>query len=100
MHTMAVPTVPRTLEQRPPEPQLLARMRRLGPSLSRALLAIILAFSLGGIVITLTNGNPLAAYWNMFLGAFGDLQSFSYTLVIVTSLIFAGLSVAIANRDR
>jgi len=40
----------------------------------------------------------ISAYQALFMGSFGSLQSLSYTLVNVTPLIFAGLSVAIAFR--
>jgi simple sugar transport system permease protein len=39
-----------------------------------------------------------AAYQYLVQGSFGNLQSISYTLVVATALIFAGLSVSIAYR--
>jgi len=75
-------------------------------SLSRPLFTVLLALIAGGIVILFTSSGTLfdrfsavaTAYQYLLVGSFGNLQNTSYTLVGVTSLIFAGLSVAIAFR--
>jgi len=75
-------------------------------ALGRPLFAVLLALIAGSIIIMITSPGSLAdrfmsviaAYQNLYAGSFGNLQSTSYTLVNVTSLIFAGLSVAIAFR--
>jgi simple sugar transport system permease protein len=67
---------------------------------------VVLALIAGSIVIMLTVPGGLDtrfnavvnAYQSLLQGSFGDAQSFSFTLVRVGPLIFAGLSVAIAFR--
>jgi general nucleoside transport system permease protein len=104
---MAVPTVQQSgPEQRTPAANLPLRLRKLGASIGRPVFAVVLAMVAGIIVIMITSPGSLgdrfteaiSAYQALFSGSFGSLQSLSYTLVNVTPLIFAGLSVAIAFR--
>ena len=93
-------------EQRAPASNRLIWLRRLGASIGRPVFAVVLAMVAGIIVIMITSSGSLgdrlieaiSAYQALFMGSFGSLQSLSYTLVNVTPLIFAGLSVAIAFR--
>ncbi len=93
-------------EQRTPASNRLIWLRRLGASIGRPVFAVVLAMVAGIIVIMITSSGSLgdrlteaiSAYQALFMGSFGSLQSLSYTLVNVTPLIFAGLSVAIAFR--
>ena len=81
-------------------------LRRLGIAVGRPLFAVVLAMVAGIIVIMFTSpgsvsdrfSESISAYQALFSGSFGSVQSLSYTLVNVTPLIFAGLSVAIAFR--
>jgi general nucleoside transport system permease protein len=81
-------------------------LQKLGRSLARPLFAVVLALLVGCVIIFITSaGAPgdrlnavIQAYQNLFIGSYGSLQNTSYSLVVVTSLIFAGLSVAIAAR--
>src|SRR6266699_5568900 len=104
---MAVPTVQQSgPEQRTPAANLLIWLRKLGTSIGRPVFAVVLAMVAGIIVIMITSPGSLgdrfteaiSAYQALLSGSFGSLQSLSYTLVNVTPLIFAGLSVAIAFR--
>ncbi len=104
---MAVRTAqPGTPAQRPPTPQFVTRLRTLGSSIGRPVFSVALAIIAGGIVIMITSPGALtdrfasvvAAYTSLFNGSFGNLQSISFTLVGVTSLILTGISVAIAFR--
>src|SRR5258708_32193733 len=104
---MAVPTVQQSgPEQRTPAANLLLRLRKFGASIGRPVFAVVLAMVAGIIVIMITSPGSLGdrfteainAYQALLSGSFGSLQSLSYTLVNVTPLIFAGLSVAIAFR--
>ncbi|MCS7039045.1 MAG: ABC transporter permease, partial [Caldilineales bacterium] len=52
----------------------------------------------GGGVIALAGGNPLAAYMGLFQGAFGSAKALSETAVWATPYIFAGLAVALAFK--
>ncbi len=62
------------------------------------LLAVLTAMVLGGVVIALAGGNPIAAYLGLFQGAFGSTRALSETAVWSTPYIFAGLAVALAFR--
>ncbi len=105
---MAVPTTQReTLPAAPPPaPRFLLWLRRYAPAVGRPLFAFLLAIIVGGIVILVTTpgspgdrfGNVLVAYGALWSGSFGDPMSISNTLVKVTPLIFASLSVAISFK--
>ncbi len=101
---MAAPTVQRGTAT--PASRLSLLIRRLTNSLGRPVIAVLLALLVGGIIIMITATGSLldrlsivlAAYQYLVQGSFGSLQSISYTLVVATALIFAGLSVSIAYR--
>jgi ABC-type uncharacterized transport system permease subunit len=104
---MAVPVKqPETSEQRPPASKVQAWMRTFGAALGRPVISVILAFIAGAIVIIITwpdktvdpFTNVINAYTTLFTGSFGTSVNISNTLVTVTPLIFASLSVAIAFR--
>src|SRR5258708_2752308 len=104
---MAVPTVQQAGPGQPtPVPNRLRWLRSLGASIGRPVFAVVLAMVAGIILIMITSpGSPgdrfteaISAYQALLSGSFGSLQSLSYTLVNVTPLIFACLSVAIAFR--
>lgn len=60
------------------------------------IIAIILALTVGGIMIALVSVNPFVAYKSMFFGAFGNFSSFSEVLVKTYPLLLAGLGISIA----
>lgn len=64
------------------------------------LLAVLLGFVTGAIVMILTGHNPIEAYSALLKGAglFGDVKRFGDTLLNMTTLILTGLSVAFAFR--
>lgn len=62
------------------------------------LLAIVTAVILGGLIITLVGGNPIAAYFGLLQGAFGSSRAISETAIWATPYIFAGLAVALAFK--
>jgi general nucleoside transport system permease protein len=108
---MAVPIKqPEASEQRPPASKLGSWARKyggkFGTALGRPVISVILAFIAGAIVILITwpdktvdpFTNVIHAYSTLFSGSFGSLPNISDTLVRVTPLIFASLSVAIAFR--
>lgn len=80
--------------------------RKYGAALGPPVFAVILAMIAGAIVILITwpdktvdpFTNILHAYSALFTGSYGSLASISDTLVIVSPLIFASISVAIAFR--
>jgi simple sugar transport system permease protein len=61
-------------------------------------LSVVLALVVGGLVLYAAGANPLDAYWQMLLGAFGTTHSFSEVLVKATPLMLAGLGVMVAFR--
>ncbi|MHC1683376.1 MAG: ABC transporter permease [Clostridiaceae bacterium] len=65
-----------------------------------SILAIILGFAIGAVVMIASGHNPVEAYSALLKGAgfFGDLKRFGDTLLNMTTLILAGLSVAFAFR--
>ena len=62
------------------------------------LIAILISFIVGGILVYAFGHNPMVAYKALIKGSMGDLNKFGETLVTVTPLILTGLSVAFAFR--
>jgi ABC-type uncharacterized transport system permease subunit len=97
---------PETSEQRPPGSKLAIWARKFGTAFGRPVISVILAFIVGAIVILITwpdktvgpFQNIINAYAALFTGSYGSLANISDTLVSVTPLIFASISVAIAFR--
>ena len=93
-------------QQRPPASRLGSMVRKYSAALGPPVFAVILAMIAGAIVILITwpdkrvdpFTNILNAYSALFTGSLGSLTSISDTLVRVTPLIFASISVAIAFR--
>jgi ABC-type uncharacterized transport system permease subunit len=104
---MAAPPVPRgTNDASGPASKFIGWVQKTGQSLARPLFAVLLALIAGGLLIIFTSpGSPgdrlgavVSAYHALYIGSFGDSLNFSDTLVKVTPLILAGLSVALAYR--
>lgn len=93
-------------EQRPPASRFQARMRKYGAALGPPVVAVILAMFTGAVVILITwpdktvgpFQNIFNAYSALFTGSYGSLGNISDTMVRVSPLIFASISVAIAFR--
>jgi general nucleoside transport system permease protein len=62
------------------------------------LLAVVVAFLIGGVLVWLVGDSPLLVYELFFSSAFGTVDGFSYTLFYATPLIFTGLAFAVAFR--
>jgi len=62
--------------------------------------AIALALVIGGIILALVGGNPIAAYRQIARSSFGSLDVFSDTMVKAIPLILVGLACALAFRMR
>lgn len=58
------------------------------------LIAILISFIAGGILVYSFGKNPVVAYTALFKGSLGDWNKFGETLVTVTPLILTGLSIA------
>jgi len=59
---------------------------------------IIFGLTVAAVVIIQQGVSPLEAYRELFLGAFGDLGSFTFTLLRFIPLAFTGLAVTLAYR--
>lgn len=62
------------------------------------LLAVLLAFVVGAIIILLIKDNPFETYSILLANSFGSAKDIGYTLFYATPLIFTGLAVAVAFR--
>ena len=62
------------------------------------LLAVILAFAVGGVIILLLGDDPINAYAWLLSSSFGSIRDIGWTLHYATPLIFTGLAVAVAFR--
>lgn len=67
-------------------------------SLVVPLVAVLLAFLIGSVLIALQGVNPLGAYQTIFNAALGSERGLLRTLEKTTPLILAGLAVAVALR--
>jgi ABC-type uncharacterized transport system permease subunit len=89
-------------ERREPEGAGASTFRRVLGDAAGALLfpliAILIAFVIGAIIILATGNNPVAAYAALLQGALGDPAAVGLTLLNATPLIFTGLAVAVAFR--
>src|SRR5512139_640590 len=65
-----------------------------------SILAVIVALILGGILIALVGGDPIATYAHIVNVAFGSLGGITDTLTKATPLIFVGLACALAFRMK
>lgn len=65
-----------------------------------ALSAVVAALALSGVLIALAGANPLRAYWQILVSAFGSRLAITETLARTTPLILTGLAAAIAFRAR
>jgi simple sugar transport system permease protein len=66
--------------------------------LAKTLIAGVIGFAVGAVIIKLYGYDPIAAYHALFNGAFGDLYSFSESLANATPLILTALTFAIGFR--
>jgi len=62
--------------------------------------AIAIALFIGGIVIMMAGGDPVASYLHIAEASFGSLGVFSDTIVKATPLILVSLACAVAFRAR
>lgn len=62
--------------------------------------AVVLALVLGGIIIALIGGDPIAIYKHIAKSSFGDIGVLSDTLVKATPIIFTALACSVAFRMK
>jgi simple sugar transport system permease protein len=66
--------------------------------LAKTIVAGVIGFAVGALIIKLYGYDPITAYRALFNGAFGDLYSFSESLANATPLILTALTFAIGFR--
>jgi ABC-type uncharacterized transport system permease subunit len=84
----------------------LGALRRRAAGLAVPLGSIVFAFLVGGIIVAVTGGSPLAAYQGLVCGGFGlfcaggenTALQISNTIVFLTPLLMAGVAVALPFR--
>lgn len=62
------------------------------------LVAVLLAFAVGAVILLVQGVNPIEAYQAMIVGAFGSKNGWADTLVKATPLMLVALGIAIAFR--
>lgn len=76
-----------------------ANSKKIFTNLGFSVLAILLAFFIGGVLIALVGESPLKAYGTMFGGAFGTPKAIANTISKSVPLMFTGLAVAVGSRS-
>lgn len=71
-------------------------IRKKAGALAAPLLAIVLGFLIGGLIIACSGYNPFESIWGILAGGFGSGYYLSATLTRATPIIFAGLAAALA----
>jgi simple sugar transport system permease protein len=69
-------------------------------NISINLVAVIVSFIIGAIILLVEGFNPIKAYSAVLVGAFGSLYSISETLVKMAPLLFIGLGTALAFKTK
>ena len=89
-------------ERREPESSRPPAFRRFLGNAAGALvfplIAILISFAIGAVIMLATGNNPIEAYGALLRGAFGSPLAVGRTLLNATPLIFTGLAVAVAFR--
>ena len=67
-------------------------------ALAFPLIAIVISFLIGALIMLVTGDNPITAFGALLQGAFGGPTELGRTLLNATPLIFTGLAVAVAFR--
>ncbi len=80
-------------------PALKLTRTRIWRVLAGPLLAVIVAFVLGGVLVALLGQNPFAVYALLLRGSLSGWPNLAVTLQLTTPLIFTGLAVAVAFRS-
>jgi simple sugar transport system permease protein len=76
------------------------RRNRLVVSVLDAVVALLVAFAIGGVCIALIGVNPLEAYSVIVRSSFGSVKAASETLVKAIPIALCGLGVAIAFKTN
>jgi len=89
-------------ERREPEetrsPAFRRWMANAAGALIFPLIAILISFAIGAVIMLVTGNNPVTAFGALLRGAFGSPLAIGRTLLNATPLVFTGLAVAVAFR--
>lgn len=94
----ATPAIPPGSENPSPSPDATGRGTQLSRTIVFSVLAVVLAFAVGAILIAGQGRSPIAAYGALLDGAFGNRNSLAETLVRTVPLALAGIGISIAFR--
>ena len=83
--------------RRPPRFAPSAKALRQGLA---SLAAVLASLVVGGLLMVIAGGNPVAGYSALLEGAFGSPYAFGQVLVLAVPLIIIGLGLAMAFRGR
>ena len=87
------------MSERTTAPALDPPHRRLARALAGPLLAVLIAFVIGGLLVAVLGDNPLEVYAALLRGSLSGWPNIAVTLQMTTPLIFTGLAVAVAFRS-
>jgi ABC-type uncharacterized transport system permease subunit len=59
---------------------------------------VLVAFTIGGVLLWLLGANPFEAYWVLLNGAFGSVNALAATLTKMTPLLLVALGICISFR--
>ncbi len=82
----------------PAENPLIRGVRSTAQQLVLPLIGIFTALLVGAVIILISGFNPISAYTELWLGAFGNLERLNNTLAATTPYIFTTLAVIFAFR--
>ncbi|GIV81979.1 MAG: hypothetical protein KatS3mg051_1333 [Anaerolineae bacterium] len=74
--------------------------RTLWDNVVQAVLSLVLALLVGGVLLVVSGRDPIAAYRSLYHGAFGTTDRFTETLVKATPLLLVAVSVSICFRAQ
>jgi len=78
--------------------KLANELKKLWETMWPIILAVVLAFLVGALLLLMIGDNPLLAYKTMFNGAFGSSNRIAETVVKATALMIMALGTSIAFR--
>ncbi len=78
---------------------MVGALRRLLRALAEPLVAVVVSFVIGGLLVAALGNNPVAVYATLLQGSLSGWPNIAVTLQMTTPLLFTGLAVAVAFRS-